>query len=166
MKYFSKISKYFTKSQSGFLMVEVVIVTSIIVVAVLAFMAVAQKSIYLSRQSLHTAQAVFLLEEGAEATRIVRDNDWSTITGLTAGSTYSPTFSSNTWTLSPTQNMVGIFTRTVSIANVSRDATSNDIVTSGGTNDTGTKLVTVTVSWPEGGTTITKTLSFYISDLF
>ena len=51
----------------GFMMVEILIVISIIVVSVLAALAVAQKSIYLSRQSLHQSQAAFLLEEGAEA---------------------------------------------------------------------------------------------------
>jgi Tfp pilus assembly protein PilV len=153
-------------NNQGFMMVEILIVASIISVSVLAFMAVAQKSIYLSRQSLHTAQAIFLLEEGAEATRIVRDNAWTNITALTPGATYYPTFSAGTWTLSSTPNTVDMFTRTVDIENVNRDSTSDDIVTSGGVSDSGTKLVTVAVTWLEGGTTVTKTLSFYISDIF
>jgi Tfp pilus assembly protein PilV len=164
MKYFSKINKLRKDSKAGFLMVEVLIVTSIIAVSVLAFMAVAQKSIYLSRQSLHTAQAVFLLEEGAEATRIVRDNGWVNITALNTSTDYYPTFSS-TWTLSSTPNTVGIFTRTVNVEAVNRDNSTDDIAEVG-TEDDGTRLVTVEVSWLEGGTTVTKTMSFYISDIF
>jgi Tfp pilus assembly protein PilV len=161
MKNFFKIKI----KQSGFMMVEVVVVVSIITVSVLAFMAVAQKSIYLARQSTHTAQAGFLLEEGAEAVRILRDNAWSNISGLTVGTNYYPTFSGNSWTLSTTPNTVGIFTRTVTVANVNRDNSTQDI-SSTGSDDPSTKLVVVTVSWLEGGTTVVKTLSFYVMDIF
>ncbi len=148
------------------MLVEIMVATSIIVVTVLTALSVAQKSISVAHQSFHTSQATFLLEEGAEAVRITRDNAWANISGLTVGTNYYPTFSGGTWTLSATPSTVGIFTRKVVIANVSRDATTDDIVTSGGTNDPGTKLVTVTVSWTENGATVSKTLSFYIMDIF
>ena len=138
---------------------------SIIVISIIAAMTVAQKSIYVSRQALHSTQAGFLLEEGAEAVRIFRDNAWANISGLTAGTSYYPTFAGNTWSLSATSNTVGIFTRIVTVSGVNRDNTTQDIA-SIGTNDPGTKLITVTVSWPEGGTTISKTLQFYITDIF
>ena len=146
-------------------MVEVVIAISIIVVSVLAAMFVTQKSISVSRRALHTSQATFLLEEGAEAVRIVRDNAWNNISNLTVSTNYYPTFSGNTWILSSTPNAVGIFTRTISVANVNRDAVTEDIASSG-VNDTGTKLVTLTVSWTESGNIMSKTLSFYIIDIF
>jgi len=130
------------------MMVEVLVATSIITVSILATMTVAQKSIYVSRQALHATQAAFLLEEGAENTRIARDNAWSNVTALNSS------------------EQVGIFTRTVVASNVNRDDTSKDIVTSEGTIDDGTKLITVTVSWPEGGIAVTKTLRFYISNIF
>ncbi len=147
------------------MMVEIIIVVSIILVSVLITMSVAQKSIVVSRQALHISQAAFLLEEGAEAIRIVRDNAWSNISNLTVSTNYYPTLSGNTWILSSTPNTVGIFTRTVSVANVNRDASTGDI-SSSGTNDAGTKLVTVTVSWTDGGEVASKTLSFYINDIF
>lgn len=147
------------------MMVEIIVAASIISISILAAMTVTQKSIYVSRQAFHATQASFLLEEGAEATRILRDNAWANISGLTAGANYYPTFSGGTWTLSASSNTVGIFTRTITLANVNRDNTTQDIAEVG-TNDPGTKLVTVTVSWPEGGATITKTLKFYIADIF
>lgn len=149
----------------GFMIVEILVAISIITVSILAAMAVAQKSVYISRQAFHATQAAFLLEEGAEAVRIVRDNAWSNISSLTADTNYYPTFSGGTWTLSTTANTVGIFTRTVVITNVKRDDTTKDI-SSIGTDDPGTKLVTVSLSWGEGGVTITKTLPFYIINIF
>ena len=147
------------------MMVETLIVISIISVSIIAFMAVAQKSIFISRQSTHAVEAAFLLEESAEAVRIVRDNAWSNVSTLTLDTDYYPTFSGGTWTLSLTPNVVGIFTRTVSVASVKRDDVTGDISTTG-TDDPGTRLITVTVSWREGGDTITKTLAFYIADIF
>ena len=147
-------------------MVEVLVAASIITASVLAAMAVAQKSVQVSFEAFHISEAGFLLEEGAEAVRIVRDNAWTNISGLTAGTNYYPTFSGGTWTLSTTPNSVGIFTRTVSFANVNRDSATQNIVSSGGVSDAGTKLFTVTVSWVESAITVTKTLQFYISDIF
>jgi len=151
--------------QKGFLMVEVLVASSIIVVVILSAMTVAQKSISLSRQSINATQAAFLLEEGAEAVRIRRDNAWSNISSLTAGTNYYPLFSGGTWTLSASASTVDIFTRKVVISNVNRNASSGDI-SSVGVNDPGTKLVTVTVSWDQNGQTISKVMSFYILDIF
>ncbi|MES3032335.1 MAG: hypothetical protein V4699_03800 [Patescibacteria group bacterium] len=152
--------------QKGFMMIEILIAASIISASVVAAMAVAQKSVYVSFKAFHVSQAAFLLEEGAEAVRITRDNAWTNISNLTAGTIYYPTFAGGTWTLSTTSNTVGIFTRSATVASVSRDNTTKDIVSSGGAVDSGTKLVTVTVSWQEGGVTVSKTLQFYISDIF
>jgi Tfp pilus assembly protein PilV len=149
----------------GFLTIEALIAICIIAGSILAAMSVAQKTISLSGKSLHHAQASFLLEEGAEATRITRDNTWANISNLSLNTNYYPTFSNGTWTLSPTSTSIGIFTRTVSLSAVNRDATSQDISVSG-TLDSGTKLVTVTISWLEKGQSINKTLQFYIMNIF
>lgn len=165
MKNISKTKQLSLLPSRGFLTIEVLIGIFIITISILASMAVVQKSIYISRQALHFSQANFLLEEGAEVIRINRDDDWSNISSLLLNTDYYPLFSSGSWSLSTTPNTVGIFTRKINIANVNRDDTTDDI-SSIGTEDSGTKLVTVTVSWVEGGTTISKTLSFYILDIF
>lgn len=110
-------------------------------------MTVSQKSVYVSRQAFHATQAAFLLEEGAENARIARDNIWSNVASIN------------------TSEQIGIFTRTVVASSVNRDATTSDIST-GGTDDPDTKLVTTTVTWLEGGTTIIKTLQFYLMNIF
>lgn len=155
-----------TKSKySGFMIIEVIVATSIIVIFVLVAMSVASKSIRFSHQSLRNTQASFLIEEGAEAVRIVRDNAWANISGLNTNTTYYPTFTGGSWTLSTTPVQIDNFTRTVVLLDVNRDPGTGDIDVSG-TNDNGTKFVTVNVSWVEGGETITRTLSFYILDIF
>ncbi len=144
-------------------MVELLVASAILVTAFLGASAVAQKSLQVSRQSAHAAQASFLLEEGAEAVRVLRDNGWSNISSLAISSTYYPLYAAGTWTLSVTPNTAGIFERTVAVSNVTRDSNSN--IASTGTVDTHIKFFTVTVSWMEGASTITKTLSFYLTDI-
>ncbi len=161
----NKVSKNY-----GFMMVEILVAASIISICVVAAMAVAQKSIYVSRQAFHTTQATFLLEEGAEDVRIFRDsNTWTNFTTIFNTPPYYIPSTISSWTTSlpttSTGNLIGIFTRTVTLATVNRDTTTQNIVTSGGVADSHTKLVTVTVSWSEGGTTVTKTLQFYIIDI-
>ncbi len=131
----------------GFMVVEILVATSIITVSILVAMAVAQKSVYVARQAFHATRAAFLLEEGAENARIARDNAWSNVSVLNSS------------------EQIGIFTRTIVASSVNRDNTTKDI-SSAGTNDPGTKLMTVTVSWPEGGMTVSKILKFYIMDIF
>jgi len=154
-----------SKLVSGFMMVEVLIALSIIVVSILAAMGVTQKSVSVSRQSLHAAQAAFLLEEGTEAMRILRDNNWSNVSGLNPINTYYFSFSGTTWSVSEAPSQIGIFTRTARVDSVNRDAVTGDISISG-TNDPGTKLITITVSWSESGRVVSKNLMFYLSDIF
>ncbi|MFA6274500.1 MAG: hypothetical protein WC662_05045 [Candidatus Paceibacterota bacterium] len=130
----------------GSVMVEILVASAIITACVLSAMAVTQKSISVSRQALHTSQVAFLLEAGAENTRIARDNAWSNVVSLNSS------------------EQIGIFTRTVVASSVNRNATTGEI--GSGVDDPGTKLITVTVSWNEGGQSVSKILSFYISDIF
>lgn len=147
-------------------MLELLIIASVLVVLIISASAVAKKGIDVARQSLHQAQASFLLEEGAEAVRILRDNNWTNISGSTALSYYYATFSGGTWVISQSSSSIGIFTRRIVFTDVYRDATTQDIVSSGGVLDTGTRLVTVYVAWTEGSTNIEKNIKFYITDLF
>ncbi|OGI57097.1 hypothetical protein A3B85_03135 [Candidatus Nomurabacteria bacterium RIFCSPHIGHO2_02_FULL_37_13] len=148
----------------GFMMVEILIVISIIVVSVLAALAVAQKSIYLSRQSLHQSQAAFLLEEGAEAVRIARDNAWVNVSSLNLSTDYYLSFSGGTWTLSTSPSGIDIFTRKIIFSSAYRDA--NEDLISSGALDSQTRLATIDVSWLEGGQTFSKTIQFYLADIF
>ncbi len=155
----------FLKTKTGFALVDVIVAASIISVSLFAFVSVAQKSVELSKKSLYSTEAGFLLEEGAEAVKMIRDGAWTNITGLSTSSTYYLSWSGSAWSLTTTSSTIGVFTRTITVANVNRDA-NDDITTSGGTLDSGTKKITVTVSYPYGASTTTRTLPFYISNIF
>ena len=148
---------------------EIVVATGIISLSLVSVIAIAGRSIAVSHRALNTYGASIALEEGAEAVRVVRDNAWSNIAGLSSGTTYYPAFNSgtNTWSLStdPADGMDGIYTRSVVAGDVVRNG-SDDIDTTG-TPDSGTRSFTVTVSWKEStGALVTKTDSFYLSDIF
>jgi Tfp pilus assembly protein PilV len=163
--------KKIKNKEKGSMIVEIIVATSIIVVFFLVALNVAQKTVTLSRRAVHSAQAAFLLEEGAESVKIFRDNNtWANFTSFfNPASTYCLPGTVSSWTsalsTSSPCSKIGVFTRIVNVANVNRDGTSGDIVSSGGMLDSGTKLFTITVSWPETGNTITRTLKFYVSDI-
>lgn len=166
------------KYLSGFTIIEVLVACSIITISMFALMQTAQKGISLSRYALEKSQASLLLEEGAEAVKSIRDNNWTTIEGVTLDTPYYLFFNTSTklWILDstvmnsqpgaiPAYPIDGVFERTVTIYPVNRDI-NDDIVSSGGVQDNRTKKVVVTTTWDKGGVSNTKSLSFYIADIF
>ncbi len=155
------------KKQKGFMMVELIVISAVLSIIVIAASYVAKKSIEVSSRTIHTMEASFLLEEGVEVMRILRDSNFDNVDPAIEGSSNQYlTLVSNTWSLVDAPQTNGIFTRIINIYPVYRDATTSDIVTSVGVLDTGTSKITVTVSWSEGTTTLSKSLTFYLSDLF
>jgi prepilin-type N-terminal cleavage/methylation domain-containing protein len=155
--------------KSGFTLVEVLIASAIISLILFALISAAQQGIRLSYNALKQTQANSLLEEGAEAVKSIRDKNWSTISSITLDTNYYLSYdtSTNIWSLGTTPVGVvdAVFTRTVSLSQVLRDAT--DDIAGAGTLDARTKKVTINVSWPiSDGTTQSKNLIFYIADIF
>ncbi|MEI6400265.1 MAG: hypothetical protein WCO58_01970 [bacterium] len=161
---------FFSKFASGFSLVEVVIASSILLLVGLSLVGTLGQSTVLSLRALRATQGSFLLEEGGEAVKSIRDSSWSSFSALSTSTTYYLAFSTSTkaWSATTTNPgvVLGSFSRSFSVASVARDSNS-DIVSSGGTIDTGTRQATITVSWPLGnGTTVTKTLVMYLSNIF
>lgn len=173
-----KLNKNKNKNNLAFTLVEVLVACSIISISMFALMETAQKGLDLSHQALRKSQASLLLEEGAEVVKSIRDNGWDTkIKDLSLETPYHLFFNTTTkvWVLDTnTVNLVGsipsypidgVFDRTVIVSLVNRDS-NDDIVTSGGTLDLGTKKVTVTVTWVSKTGQNSKSLSFYMSNIF
>ncbi len=157
------------KNIKGSMSIEILVAVTIITMAILSAAAVANKSVSIARQSTHYSQASFLLEEGAEAVRSMRDDSWTNLSSATTGATYYLLFNNNSWSLTSDINLAtatGVFTRSVVFSSVNRDSVTGDIVASGGSLDSGTLLASINIEWPEGGVTKNKELSFYITDLF
>jgi len=153
---------------AGFALAEILVACAIISVTTFSLLSASSKGVQLSQRSLRQAQANLLLEEGAEAVRSIRDNAWSNISSLNVGTIYYLSFSTNnnSWSLSTTPSVIeNVFTRTVVFSNVNRDA-SDDIVNSGGTLDSGTKKVTIEVTFPGSNGFVSKSLSLYLADIF
>lgn len=151
---------------SGFMLVELLVIAAILVILIISAAAVARKAIEVSNRSLHMTQASFLLEEGIEAVRILRDNDFGNVTAPVSPTNFYLEFTGGTWTKSTTPSNIGIFTRHFNIYTVSRDPNTKDIVDVGGVDDAGTSLITMNVSWVEGGENVTKSVSFYLTNIF
>lgn len=156
---------FYTK---GFSLVEIIFACAIIAVTAVSLLNVSEKGLELSNRALRQAEAMMLLEEGAEAVRSIRDAGWSNISNLTLDTTYYMAYSTNTntWSLITTPNTTDIFTRTVVFGAVNRDS-NDDIVASGGTLDNRIKKVTITVTFPDSPIdTVSKSLSLYVADIF
>ena len=155
------------KTTGGFTLVEIVVAAAIISFCLVSMVAIASNSIAYSRRSLNTYAASASLEEGMEVVRGLQKEAWSNISGLAESTPYYFNFSTapDAWALSTASHTDGIYTRTVTFLPVYR---SSGAITANGTGtiDPGTRLVTVSVSWQEAGSTVTKTLSAYLSNIY
>lgn len=150
--------------KNGFGLIEVVVGAAIISVAFLGLMSVANLSFKILQKSSNNIKAGFLLEEGVEAVKIIRDSGWNNISSLSNGVNYYLNYNGATWAVSATPVYVGNFERKFVLSEVLRDA--NDDIGSSGVVDPDTKKVTISVSWQGGGSVVTQTFSTYITNLF
>jgi prepilin-type N-terminal cleavage/methylation domain-containing protein len=151
--------------QRGFGLIEILIAVSIISATIFAFTEVSTRSVRLTSKAVAITQVGFLLDEGVEAVKIIRDTAWTNISGTTNGTTYYLNFSGSAWSFTQTPNTIDSLTRTVVFSPVYRDG-ADDIATTG-TLDSNTKKVTITVSWIEqSGSTVSKVVELYITNVF
>src|SRR3989338_403871 len=154
------------KLNNGLTLVEVVVATSIVLVFLLALFAVS--NLYLRTVFLNTksVKATFIAEEGLEALRFLRNVSWdANIATLSNDTDYGLVLDSGSWEATTTNIYIdNTFERFAVLSAVYRDV-FNDIVSSGGTLDPDTKLVTGTVSWNNGSATTTKVISTYLANI-
>ncbi len=161
------------KNTKGIGLVEILIVTAVLGVGLLAVISFLIYSRGVTFQVARTTEATTIAEEGIEVVRSMRDEGWdSNIVPLISGDTYYPSISGvnpdDKWTLitTPQPLIDNLYTRTVVIEDVGRVAGSDDIDPSGGGNpDPNTKKVTSTVTWTENGRNKQVQLVAYITNL-
>ena len=154
------------RSNKGFGLIEIVIVSSIISVAVVSLSYVLVLSNRLSSRASDEIRANFIAEEGIEAIRFLRDKSWTTdLSVLVPNTDYFVILDTSTgqWSISTTEpGLLGdLFRRTIRVDSVYRDP-SFDIVASGGTIDPETLRITSLVTWQYG----TTSLETYLSNMF
>lgn len=155
---------YHRKTQAGFFLIEVVIAAALVGGVLITVLGLVQDTVEVSQRALERTQASYLLEEGIEATKSIRDDQWTNITALSYSTPYYLVWNGTKWTLSTTPGASSFFTRTLTFEEVYRGAT-DDIVTSGGTLDAGTKKGTVTVSWSAPTGVQSESIVFYLGDI-
>ncbi len=150
----------------GFSLVELIIGLAIVTIVFIAVFTAYSRFLAIELEVPHQIKGSFLLEEGLETMRFMRDGGWDTnIATLSTTSVYQLYWTGATWQATTTPQVIGgLFYRTLSISDVKRD--SNDDIASVGTYDPNTKRIDVSVSWPSRTGTTTKTAATYLTDLF
>lgn len=163
---FLKRKLSYKNAYRGFGLIEIVVGVAVLTSSLLGISLYYQQALGVSQRTGNFVRAGFLMEEGIEVAKFFRDTSWTNISGLTPGATNYLSWTGSTWATSTVNAYVdGLFERTLVVDNVSRDS-NDDIVSSGGTLDAGTKKATVTVSWNEKGATTTKSVSTYLTNFF
>jgi type II secretory pathway pseudopilin PulG len=151
--------------KKGMSLVEVIVSATIVTLILSGLIAAYNLYFKTALANLRHVQAVFLAEEGAEALRFLRDASWSNLSSLTVNNTYYVIFQNGNWQITTNNIFVdGIFERKFVLNNVNRDGTDDIVPT--GTLDPNTKKVTVSISWGKGVATTTKSLEFYLTNIF
>ena len=128
-----------TIQHKGSAILEAVLALSIISLFIVMFIGTIA---YEEKSSAHAAlvmRALFVADEGLEATRSIRDDDFLKL----ADGTYGLHFDPSGWSLVPDPDVTEPFTRTITVSSVA----------------TNTKLITATVVWGDNSSADTITLS-------
>jgi len=154
------------KLKKGFGLLEVLIGLGILSVAFFALLTVSRSILQVSRAATYSLSADFLLEEGVEAIRSIRDRNWTEDIATLPDNFYlyfDETLSR--WESTTTPEVIeGTFTRELAISDVYRDG--DDDIAASGTLDPGTKKFVVTVTWQGTNATTTRSMSVYLTNYF
>lgn len=157
----------FKPQSKGFGLLEIVVGSAIISVSLFVLLGVTRNALILSRETSRSVRASFIMEEGLEAVRILRDTSWSqNINTLSTDTDYYLYFDGQTWVSTTTEQVIdGIFTRKFVLSDVYRDASSD--IKEFGTLDPKTLMVDVDVSWTSAnGNLRNENANMYLTDYF
>lgn len=168
------MQKKISHSVSGFGLIEIVVAVGIISAVLFSIAQVSKLAHRVIAKSARETQAQFLLEEGVEIMKLLRDAGWAAhIAPLNVGTLYYPVFDElmSVWRLTAdnTGPVGGVFTRTVAVGEVYRRNSDDDIVDISSpdpkTVDPGTRKITVRVLWTEAATSASRKGITYIADI-
>lgn len=151
---------------SGFTLIELLVGTSVLAIVFVSLSTAYNLYVGHGLSNNRTIKAAYLLEEGVEAVKFWRDISWTAnIATLTVSQPYYLYWNGTGWVSTTTsQSVDGSYLRSFKLDQVYRDGVSD--IASSGTLDPNTRKLTVSVSWTQAGTTTTRSLSTYITNLF
>src|SRR3989344_5646825 len=137
-------------AQAGFGIIEIIVAMAIFVIIAATGATTILQSFSINRLGLEETKANLYAQEGIDAVRSIKTQNWSNldIGNMNCGSSVSRGLTSGggSWAFSGTSETLEKYTRTITVANVCRDA-SGVITEPGTTYDAGTKKITSTVTW-------------------
>jgi len=154
------------KTRGGFGIIEAVVGIAVISVMIFGAASVIKTAMVAERGAAQNIKSAYLLEEGMEAVKLLRDESWaSNIAPLLSGADNYLEFNGTKW-LATSSNIYidAVFERKFRADNVLRDI--NDDISSSGALDQDTKKITVFVSYRNKSATTTKQISAYITNIF
>lgn len=156
----------------GMTLVEVVVGATIIGTSIIFIVGVYSGLSRLSYRNTARVQAAMLAEEAVEALRTMRDAGWTAnvaslpYTTFGTTTTYRLIWDNTKWQATTSPVLIdGVFDRTFQIFPVNRDGAFN-VVSTGGTEDTNSRRVVITISWREDNGTSTKSAETYLFNSF
>ena len=133
----------------GVTLIEVLIALSIVAVILIVVGFSVTAYVDARKNLLTQTKTTYLLEEGYETLRAIRDTNWSTLSGLTVGTRYYFSLSTTTLAVNTTPEVIdGEYRRSFVVRSVYRN-NSKDIVastTSGATIDANSRQVDISVA--------------------
>ncbi len=155
--------------KKGISIIEVIVASVIISLSVISISVVYGNLVSLSLENTKKVQAAFLLDEGVEIIKTMRNESWSNISNISSGSINYFIWNGNVWKSTTTAPSLidNTFTRTFVVSPVYRDvSTFNILPDTSGLLDAGTKKIDISVSWLHQGATSTKNITTYIFNLY
>lgn len=143
MEQLHQLINNFRKREDGQLLIEIILAIAITAIMLPALLTGLFSSKQGKAQQGQRVQAIALMKEAGEVSRNVKEQNWNS---FAVNGTYHPTIGGNKWVLSSGSDTTQGLTRTITISDVYRDV-SGTIVTTGGSLDTSTKKVLITVTW-------------------
>jgi prepilin-type N-terminal cleavage/methylation domain-containing protein len=158
----------FQKKERGFSLIEVIFAIAILSALFLAIAKYFEVSAHTTHQTLMEGKAGFLLEEGVEAVDLLRDGSYqNNIVNLQTAKTYYLSWNGTQWVATTTPEIIGgTLHRKFTLSDVYRNSAGD--IASSGTLDSGTKKLTMSVSWKDhySNQTSTESLESYIINLY
>ncbi len=153
--------------QCGFSLVEVVIGTALITLALVGLAGAFSFYLKAGLKNNDTLKATLLAEEGVEAAVLLRDASWNNFSSLATGTPYYLSWNGSIWVSTTTPVLIdGAFTRTMTLGDLYRRTSDQDIVATSSpdtkTLDADIKQVTVRVTAAD----IDTSLQTYLANIF
>lgn len=153
-------------ARKGFGMIEMLIGAAVLSVSLLGISSFFQATLAVSNTTQSAVQGGYLLEEGVEIAKLLRDAGYAS--NILSLSTTTPTYlawNGTIWATSTVNTFIdGKFERSIIAAEVKRNADGD--ISGSGTYDPNTRLITVSVAWNVKGATTTKTIRTYVTNIF